>query len=208
MSERRDGIRYGRDVAEMVGDAVVASLADAFERLRPAPAPAVEEPAAPAPEPAASASAGVPPLPARAAADLVGAAVAAIVPTVLARIEPDDLLDRVDVQRIVDRIDIDEVVSRVDLDALAARIDVDALLARVDIDALVSRIDMGAVAREAIEGIDIGALVRDSTATIGTDMVDDLRFQAMRADDIVARLIDRVAGRRERRTALDPPGSS
>ena len=145
-------------------------------------------------------------LPTRAAVDLVGGLVAAIVPVVLARIDPNEIIDKVNVQRLIDRVDVDEVVKQIDLDDLAGRLDVDALLARVDIDALVRRIDMSEVAREAIQGIDLGELIRDSTATIGSDIVDDLRVQSMRADDLVARVVDVVLRRRKpRRTDLDPP---
>ena len=48
-----------------------------------------------------------------------------------------------------------------------------------------------------MEAIDIGELVRELTATIGSDIVEDLRAQSMRADDLVARLFDTVLRRRE-----------
>ena len=209
MAVRREGVGSAGDAAGLVGDAVMSSLADLVERLRDsAPVPAAG--AALEAEPVAPAEAGPPrsahALPTRAAAELLGALVAAIVPVVLSRIDPDVLLDRVDVQRVVDRVDVDEVVRRVDLDDLVSRLDVDALLARVDVDALVRRVDLAAVTREAMEAVDIGEIVRDSTATIGSDVVEGLRSQAMRADDLLARSIDLVVRRgRARRTALDPP---
>ena len=205
MSERRDGLGSGRDVSGLVGDAVMSSLADLVERLREAP-PEVPE-AAPAPP----ADRGRPlsaRVPTGAVTDLVGSVVAAVVPVVLRRIDLNEVLDRVDVQAVVDRVDVQEVVGRIDLDDLVSRVDVDAVLARVDIDAIVRRIDMSAVAREAIEGIDLGELIRDSTATIGSDIVDDLRVQAMRADELLARLVDVVLRRKKpRRRELDPAGT-
>lgn len=205
MGERRVGLRTGREAGDLMGDAVMASLADLVERLHveapPAPAAELAGPAAPAEHPPPSRA-----LPTRAAVDLVAGLVAAIVPVVLSRIDPDAILDRVDVQRVVDRVDVEEVLARIDLDDLAGRLDVDVLLARVDIDALVRRIDLSAAAREAIEGIDLGELIRDSTATIGSDIVEDLRVQAMRADQLLARAVDVVLRRKGgRRTALTPP---
>ena len=207
MAERRVSLRTGREAGELVGDAVMGSLADLVARLH-VDAPPASADAHPEPEPVALAEqpSSVRGLPTRAAVDLVGGLVAAIVPVVLARIDPNEIIDKVDVQRLIDRVDVDEVVKQIDLDDLAGRLDVDALLARVDIDALVRRIDMSEVAREAIQGIDLGELIRDSTATIGSDIVDDLRVQSMRADDLVARVVDVVLRRKKpRRTALDPP---
>lgn len=219
MDERRDGLRSGREAAGLISDAVMSALAQLVERLRDvAPDPAVTAPAARAtpdapdaqPAPPASraaAPAGARQVPARAAADLVGGVVAAIVPAVLSRIDPDEILDRVDVQRVVDRVDVEEVVRRIDLDELAGRLDVDALLARVDVDALVARVDLAAATREAMDAVDIGELMRDSTATIGSDVVEGVRSQAMRADDLLARWVDRALRRRgPRGTAREPGG--
>ena len=209
MGERRDGLGSGRDVAELVGDAVMSSLEDLVERLRDAAPQPTAASAKAVPEAGHPLPAGHPPcaraLPAHAVVDLLGTLVAAIVPVVLSRIDLDEVLDRVDVQRVVDRVDVEGVVGRIDLDDLAGRIDVDALLARVDVDALVRRVDLTAATREAMEAVDIGEIVRESTASIGSDLVEDLRSQAMRADDLVARSLDRVLRRRgARRTALSP----
>jgi hypothetical protein len=215
MAERRAGLRSGRDAAGLVGDAVMLSLADLVSRLKEAAPPEAARPdgapaaVTPAVEP--DAGAGVPAPPGLAAAtDALGAVVAAIVPAVLSRIDLNEVVDRVDVQRVVDRVDVEQIVAQIDLDELVSRIDVDALVARVDVDALVRRIDLGAVTQEALDSVDIGAIVRDSTATIGTDIVDDGRLQAMRADALIARWVDRILlRRRPRRTALDgsPEGS-
>ena len=128
---------------------------------------------------------------------------------VVSRIDLNEMLDEVDVQRVVDRVDVEELVARIDVDDLLQRIDVNAVVARVDVDALVRRIDLTAVTKEALDAVDIGEIVRESTATIGTDIVNDGRLQAMRADDLIARLVDRVLFRRgPRRTALDRSGEA
>ena len=209
MGELSAGRRPDRDAAGLVGDAVMSSLEDLVERLRddpprpPPPAPAAADPGA-AGRADASPASHLRALPARAAADLLGALVAEIVPAVLDRIDPDALLDRVDVQRIVERGGLEAVVRRIDLDDLARRIDLDALLADVDLDALVRRVDLTAATREALEGADIGAVIRESSATLSSDVVENLRAQAMRADDLVARLIDRALRRSSaRETSVD-----
>ena len=207
----RDGARAS-DAAGLVGDAVMSALEQLVVRLRES-APAATAPAAPAAveaarpaDPAVEGGGTSPavPMPSGAVA-VLGAVVAAIVPAVLNRIDVDELLERVDVQRVVDRVDVDGLVARIDLDALAGRLDVDALLARVDVDALVHRLDIGAITREAMEAVDFGEIVRESSASIGTDVVDGVRFQMIRADDLLARWVDLVLRRSApRETALDP----
>ena len=95
------------------------------------------------------------------------------------------------------------------MDRLLDRVDPNPVLARVDVETVVERIDMGPLAAEAIEGIDMGAVIRQSTATLGADALDDLRAQSMRADDLLARIVDRLLRRdRPRRTEMPgrPPG--
>jgi hypothetical protein len=181
MGERRDGLG-GRDAAGLVGDAVMSAVDQVVERLRSpehAPGPPL------------------PPAEPRSGAVEPGGRAAAALPAGV--VELVGALDRVDVQRLVDRVDVDE---------LAGRIDLDALLARVDMDAVVRRLDIAAVAREALDAVDIGEIVRESTATIGTDIVDDIRLQAIRADRLLARWADAVLRRRDpRETALRRPGT-
>lgn len=196
MRDRADGMRVGREVAGMAADAVASSVEDLLGRLRARRPPGDEPDAAAA---AAQSPTGGPLSP---LAELVGAALAEVLPAVLARIDLDEVLDRVDVHRVVQRIDIDEIVAGIDLDALAARMDLDALVSRIDVDAVVRRIDLAAATAEALEAVDIGDIIRDSTATIGSDVVEGLREQAMRADDMLAGVVDRLLGRRGRRTVL------
>ncbi len=202
MGERRDGLRPGRDAAALVGDAILSSLEHLVARLHqdgPAEGAPRDATTAAAPPPATRS----PPAPPAAVAAFAGALVAAMVPAILRRLDPDQLVDWVGVQRVVDRVDVQGIVDRVDLDALVARVDVDALVERLDVDAIVRRIDLEAVTREALEAVDIGDVVRESTATIGSDIVEDARAQSMRADALLARGIDRVLRRRgPRRTSL------
>jgi hypothetical protein len=186
------------EAARLVSDAVFSALASLVEALHDdrgdARGAEVQLPAR---------------LPPRAATDLLGALAAGLVPAVLRHIDPNALLDRVDVQRLIERVDVQALVRRIDVDELAAQVDPNRLLARVDVDELVRRIDLAAVAREAMDGIDVGEMIRESTATLGSDAVEDLRAQAMRADDLVARIVDRALRRTEPRdTALDRAGEA
>jgi hypothetical protein len=138
-------------------------------------------------------------LPSRAAADAAAAIAAAVVPAVVERIDVNALLARVDVDAVVARIDLDAVVARIDVDRILDSIEPNRVLDRVDVDELVARVDIGAVAREALEGIDLGDIIQESTASIATDTVEAIRVQAMRADDLLARIVDRVLLRKRPR---------
>jgi hypothetical protein len=110
------------------------------------------------------------------------------------------------VPAIVERIDVNALLAKVDVDALVSRIDVNRVLDTVDVDELVGRVDMAALAREALEGIDLGEIIQDSTASIATDTLEAIRIQAMRADGLLARIVDLPLRRRGRQTALAPRG--
>jgi uncharacterized RDD family membrane protein YckC len=89
------------------------------------------------------------------------------------------------------------------------KIEPNRLLDRVDVGELVERVDMGAVAREAIDGVDLSAVVRESTASLGGDALRAARLQAMRADLAVAHAVDRTLGREgPRQTALPSGGGA
>ena len=174
----------------LVADALASALLDVAEALH-SDAAAAEGP----PRPAQDAPAGPPgphgrslaSLPSRALADAAAAIAAAVVPAV------------------VERIDVNALLAKVDVDALVERIDVAKILDQVDVNELVGKIDMAAVAREALEGIDIGDIIQESTAGIATDTMEAVRVQAMNADDLLARIVDRLLGRRgPRDLSLDP----
>ena len=106
---------------------------------------------------------------------------------------------------VVEHIDVNALLAEVDVNALLAEVDVNALLAEVDVNELVGQIDVAAVAREALEGIDIGDIIQESTAGLAIDTMEAVRVQAMNADDLLARIVDRLLGRRgPRDLSLDP----
>lgn len=120
------------------------------------------------------------------------------------RVDLDRILDRVDVDGIAARVDIDRIIGRVDIDGIAARldltpildrVDVDAIAARVDVDAVIRRIDLIGLADTVIDGVDLPAIIRDSTGTMSTEAVQGVRSQGMRADDAVSGFVGRMFGR-------------
>ena len=175
----------------LVADALASAILDLAEALQ-TDAPAAEGPPAAARATAPPARApgeggrSLASLTSRAVADAAGAIAAAVVPAV------------------VEHIDVNALLAEVDVNALLAEVDVNALLAEVDINELVGQIDVAAVAREALEGIDIGDIIQESTAGLAIDTMEAVRVQAMNADDLLARIVDRLLGRRgPRELSLD-----
>jgi len=81
----------------------------------------------------------------------------------------------------------------------------EAIVARLPLEEIVTRIDMPMLTRRLLESIDLAGIVRESTATVGSDVVDAGRTQAMGADSFVERLVDRMLFRKEARD-LDVDG--
>jgi len=205
MSTRDEPTRgVAAEAGRLVADAVSLRLVALVEALRE-PSEDTADAAAPAPSTGAPQRRGpVPRLPraalrapARAAADALATVAAGVVPR---------LLERIDLNPVLARIDVEALVARVDVAGLVERVDVNRVVATIDVDAVVQRVDAGALAREAVEGLDIGEVIRESTATVGSDTVEAVRVQGMRADGLVATVVDRMLlRRRPRRTGLDPP---
>ena len=184
----------------LVADALASAMLDLAEALQ-TDAPAAEGPPAAARATAPPARApgeggrSLASLTSRAVADAAGAIAAAVVPAVV---------EHIDVNALLAEVDVNALLAEVDVNALLAEVDVNALLAEVDVNALVGQIDVAAVAREALEGIDIGDIIQESTAGLAIDTMEAVRVQAMNADDFLARIVDRLLGRRgPRELSLD-----
>ena len=57
---------------------------------------------------------------------------------------------------------------------------------------------MGALiglADQIIDGVDLPAIIRESTGTVTAEVITDVRTQTARADDVVSGFVDRVLGR-------------
>ena len=80
---------------------------------------------------------------------------------------------------------VDLVLDEMDLNALVReRVDIDALAADIDIDAIINRIDLIALADKVIEGVDLPAIIRESTNSMTAEVMTDVRTQGERADDV------------------------
>ena len=123
---------------------------------------------------------------------------------VVARVDPEPLIKRVDVDAVAARIDLEPLVARVAPDAVAERLDVDAVVARVDLDAVVARLDLPRIVAEVLAVIDLPEIVRESTGSAASEVVRDLRTESAHADDVVARIVDRLLHRQRRHPTEDP----
>ena len=88
------------------------------------------------------------------------------------------------------------VLDEMDLNALVReRLDIDALAADLDIEAVINRVDLIALADRVIEGVDLPAIIRESTNSMTAEVMTDVRTQGERADDVVSGIVDRMLGR-------------
>jgi hypothetical protein len=70
------------------------------------------------------------------------------------------------------------------------------VLDELDINALVrERVDLIELADEVVAGIDLPAIIRESTGSVTADVMDDVRSQGERADDAVSGIVNRILGR-------------
>jgi hypothetical protein len=116
------------------------------------------------------------------------------------------LLDQLDLTSVIqERVDLERVVDGLDLNAVASKIDVDAIVARVDLEAVVRRLDTAQLAREVIEELDLLTVIRESTESVTSEAVGDIRYGAVDADRAVGRVVDRILRRRSRTST--PPES-
>lgn len=91
---------------------------------------------------------------------------------------------------------VERVLDQIDLTALVReRVDIDAIVADVDIDAIINRIDLIGLSNTVIDGVDLPAIIRESTSSVTAEVMTDVRSQGERADDIVSGIVDRMLGR-------------
>jgi hypothetical protein len=124
---------------------------------------------------------------------------------IASQLDVDAMVSRVDVDAIVSQVDMDAVARRIDVDAIVERIDIDAIVSRVDIDAIVQRLDLVGLAEEIVNGIDLPEIIRESTGSMASEVVRDVRMQSIDADVAIARFVDRII-RRRRARRTDAPG--
>lgn len=110
-------------------------------------------------------------------------------------IDLDSIAARIDIDAILNRVDLDAVIETVDLNRAVSGVDLDAIAAKIDVEAVIGRVDLIGLANEIIDGVDLQAIVRESTTTLTTGVLDDVRTQGARADDVVAGVFGRLLGR-------------
>jgi len=67
--------------------------------------------------------------------------------------------------------------------------------AEIDVDAILTRVDLIALANEVIDGVDLPAIIRESTDSVTAEVMTDVRTQPERADEVVSGFFDRMLGR-------------
>jgi hypothetical protein len=84
---------------------------------------------------------------------------------------------------------------------------VELVLDELDLNNLVrERIDLIGLADDVIDGVDLQAIIRQSTATVSENVMSDVRTQGERADDMVSDFVDRLLGRaREEQVIVRQP---
>ena len=100
--------------------------------------------------------------PGRAIGEVAGAVVGRIAPSVIEHIDVNATLQRVDVNSVLEQVNVNKVLARRRRGRRAGPRRSDPLIDRVDIEHVVEKVDVGSVAREAVEGLDLGEIVRES----------------------------------------------
>jgi hypothetical protein len=91
---------------------------------------------------------------------------------------------------------VEQILAELDLTTLVREhVDINAIAAEFDIDAIVDRMDLIDLANKVIDGVDLPAIIRESTNSVTAEVMTDVRTQGERADDVVAGIVDRVLGR-------------
>ncbi|BBY58222.1 hypothetical protein [Mycolicibacterium sarraceniae] len=91
---------------------------------------------------------------------------------------------------------VELVVAQIDLTTLIReQLDIDAIVTDVDIEAIIARIDLIGLANQIIDGVDLPAIIRESTGSVTAEVMTDVRSQTARADDMISGFVDRMLGR-------------
>lgn len=116
-----------------------------------------------------------------------------------------DALLRRSIGRVLSMVDLNRLLAGLDVQAIIRRVDLDEVIASIDLDAALHRVDLPGIAAEVMEELDIGAIVRESTMSIGTQSVEAMRFQGVRGDELLVAFVDRLLRRASaRETGLEP----
>jgi hypothetical protein len=101
------------------------------------------------------------------------------------------------------------IVARVNIGRIVAAIPIEDMMAQIDFNAILQNLDIGRIVQQVVADVDIAAVVRESTSSIGDDAVDVVRVQSIAADQAIERIVDRVLRRSKTRgTTVVPEGAS
>jgi hypothetical protein len=93
---------------------------------------------------------------------------------------------------------VELMLEEMDLTAFVRdKMDLNALAAELDLDALINEIDLIALADKVIDGVDLPAIIRNSTTSVTavtTGLVSGVRAEAERADKYVAGIVNEMLG--------------
>ncbi len=127
----------------------------------------------------------------------------------VARVDLDAAVAGVDVDAVARRLDLESVIAQldltrivrehVDLDGLVATVDLDAAAARLDVSAVVDRVDVVGIAEDVIARVDLPEIIRESTGSMASDTLREVRMQSISGDEAVTRAMERLRLRRRRR---------
>lgn len=102
---------------------------------------------------------------------------------------------------------VDRVLRQVDLTAVVKRhVDLDALVADVDMEAVIKRIDLAGLVEQVLDAIDLPEIIRESTGSMASETVREVRMRTITADEAVARIADKILLRLRRGQARTPGG--
>ena len=103
---------------------------------------------------------------------------------------------------------VNAVIGRMNLtEVVLDRVDIDAIIERADMDAIIDRLPLIDLANYIIDEIDLPQIIRQSTGGIATDAMNTTRMQAIEADDLTQRIVDKLMLRRKARKT-DAPGEA
>lgn len=91
------------------------------------------------------------------------------------------VIKNVDVDEVVQRISINEVLERVDWNELLDHVDLDQVLDRIDMDKLVDRLPV----QKIVDKSNLKEIIARSSAGIFSNLLDVIRAQAIRVDQVV-----------------------
>ena len=132
---------------------------------------------------------------------------------VVSRIDLDPLIEAVVAQIDIDAV-VNDVLTQLDLthivlDQVDLKLVVTTAMEELDLTTLVKQqVDLISLADYVVDGIDLQEIIRDSTGSIATTAVKQVRLQSVEADEVVNKIVDRVLFRRRARKTEAPMGKA